>query len=131
VDIRRFDLESEGLARVLGDLEARILEVIWSNGRTTVKAVTDTLGADAHVKTTMTVMNRMVEKGLLRRERQGRAFFYVAEEDRETFVTRVASRVIDGLMRDFGQPTLVHLVDSANPDQLTELEALIRSRLDV
>lgn len=130
MDIRRFDLDAEGLVRVLGELEARILEVIWAIGPTTVKAVTDALGTDAHVKTTMTVINRMVEKGLLRRDRQGRAFIYTAVTNRDAFMERVASRVFDGLIRDFGRPTLAHLVDSVDQQQLAELEALIRRRRD-
>lgn len=130
LDIRRFDLDVEGLERVLGELEARILEVVWETGPTTVKAVTEVLGSEAHVKTTMTVINRMVEKGLLRRKRHGRAFIYTAVTDRETFMMSVATRVIDGLIRDFGRPALAHLVDSADPQQLAELEAMIRSRRD-
>lgn len=128
MDIRRFDLDAKGLARVLGELEARILEVVWSLERATVKDVTDALGPNAHVKTIMTVMNRMVEKELLRRERHGRAFWYEPITDRETFMAGVTSRVLAGLLADFPQPTLAHFVESADPEQLAALEALIRSR---
>lgn len=128
MDIRRFDLDAQGLARVVGELEARILETIWACRRTTVKDVTDALGPDAHVKTIMTVMNRMVEKNLLRRERHGRAFRYEPVADRETFMTSVTSRVLSGLLADFPQPTLAHFVESADADQLAALEQLIRSR---
>lgn len=128
MDIRRFDLETHGLARVLGELEARILEIVWTAERATVKDVADALGPNAHLKTTMTVMNRMVEKKLLARERQGRAFYYQAVTDRETFMAHVADRVMAGLMADFRLPTLAHLVGTADPEHLTELEALIRSR---
>ena len=128
MDIRRFDLETHGLARVLGELQAKILEIVWSAERATVKDVNDTLGPNANLKTTMTVMNRMVEKELLARERQGRAFYYQAMSDREAFMAHVADRVMAGLMADFRLPTLAHFVDTADPEQLTELEALIRSR---
>jgi predicted transcriptional regulator len=130
VDIRRFDLETHGLARVLGELEAKILEIVWSAERVTVKDVTDALGPNTNIKTTMTVMNRMVDKELLVRERQGRAFYYQAVTDRETFMAHVADRVIAGLMADFRLPTLAHLVDTADPEQLMQLEAVIRSRRD-
>jgi predicted transcriptional regulator len=94
----------------------------------TVKDVTDALGPDAHVKTIMTVMNRMVGKALLQRERRGRAFYYAPVIDRETFLAGVASRVLAGLLADFPQPTLAHFVESADAEQLAALEALIRSR---
>lgn len=130
MDIQRFDLDSQGLARVLGELQARILEAVWTLGRPTVKQVTDALGPDAHPKTVMTVMNRMVDKGLLRRERQGRAFYYVAAEHREAFMTQVADRVLKGLLADFRRPTLAHFVEAADAGQLAELEALIQRRRD-
>ncbi|MDQ3547444.1 MAG: BlaI/MecI/CopY family transcriptional regulator [Chloroflexota bacterium] len=128
MDIRRFDLDAQGLARVLGELEAKILEVVWSRGRVTVKDVTDALGPQTNVKTVMTVMNRMVEKECLRRQRSGRAFYYESATDREIFMAQVARRVMAGLMTDFRTPTLAHLIDDADPEQLAELEALIRSR---
>ena len=128
MDIRRFDLDAQGLARVLGELEAKILEVIWASERVTVKDVTDALGPNAHVKTIMTVMNRMVDKARLRRERRGRAFYYEPVTDRETFMSGVTSRVLAGLLADFPQPTLAHFVESADTEQLAALEALIRSR---
>jgi len=128
MDIRRFDLDAHGLARVLGELEAKILEIVWSRERATVKDVTDALGPTAHLKTTMTVMNRMVEKALLRRERRGRAFSYEPISDRETFMAGVTSQVLAGLLADFPQPTLAHFVESTDPEQLAALEALLRSR---
>lgn len=128
MEIRRFDLEAQGLARVLGELEAKILEVVWAHQQATVKEVTDALGSAANLKTTMTVMNRMVEKRLLRRERRGRAYFYEAVTEREAFMNGIASRVLAGLLADFPQPTLAHFVESADPEQLAALEALIRRR---
>ncbi len=64
----------------------------------------------------------------MRWESQGRAFYYTAVSDRETFMGRVADRVLEGLLRDFGRPTLAHLIDAADPAQLAEFEALLRSR---
>ena len=128
MDIRRFDLGARGLARVLGDLEARILEIVWVRERATVKDVTDALGPDAHIKTVMTVMNRMVDKRLLRRERHGRAYDYEPIASRDAFMAQVADRVLDGLMSDFRQPTLARFIETADQTHLAELEALIRSR---
>ncbi|GBD16256.1 Transcriptional repressor CopY [bacterium HR26] len=126
--ISRFALDSRGLARVLGELEARILEVVWTLGQATVKDVAAALGPEAHVKTVMTVMNRMVEKGVLHREARGRSFVYSAVLDRERFAQQVASRVLSGLLADFGKPTLAHFVQEIPPEQLAELERLIAER---
>lgn len=126
--IRRFDLERQGLARVLGELEADILAAVWELGAPSVKDVAAALGSTTHVKTVMTVMNRMVEKDLLTRQRRGRHFVYVAVWPKETFARQVADRVLTGLLADFGRPTLAHFVDEATPEQLAELERLIAER---
>jgi predicted transcriptional regulator len=128
MQIRRFDLDSQGLERVLGELEARILETVWALGEPTVKEVTAQLGPQAHFKTIMTVMNRMVEKQLLTRRLRGRQFVYTAVLDREAFIEQVASRVLSGLLSDFGSPTMAHFLAGATPEQLAELEHLLAKR---
>ncbi len=126
--IRRFDLDERGLSRVLGELESHILQAVWLLGQPTVKEVAAALGPDAHVKTVMTVMNRMAEKDLLRRQRRGRHFVYTASLDQASFMQQVADRVLSGLLADFGQPTLAHFVQGVSDEQLAELERLISKR---
>ena len=126
--IRRFDLDRRGLARVLGELEADILQAVWMLGQPTVKDVTVALAPPTHRKTVMTVMNRMVDKGLLRRSRHGRHFVYDATLPREIFLAQVVDQVFTGLLADFGTVSLAHFVDGATPEQLAELEALIATR---
>lgn len=129
--IRRFDLDERGLSRVLGELESHIMQAIWQLGQATVKEVVTALGPDAHVKTVMTVMNRMAEKDLLRRQRRGRHFVYTASLDQETFMQQVADRVLSGLLTDFGRPTLAHFVQEVSVEQLDELERLISERREL
>jgi predicted transcriptional regulator len=130
--ISRFNLDRTGLARVLGELESRILEAIWQLGAPTGKEICETLGRGAHYKTVLTVANRMVEKGLLVREPAGgRAFRYRATEERDVFLTRIAGSVASGLVGDFGPPALAQFVQAAeeiDPAYLDELERLVRIR---
>ena len=130
--IHRFNLGGSGLTRVLGELEARIMEAVWVLGAPTGAEIRDALGPDAHYKTVLTVANRLVEKGLLAREpAQGRAFRYRATVDRAAFLDRVAGSVATGLLGDFGRPALARLVEAAaevDPSYLDELERLVRER---
>lgn len=112
----------------MGQLEAQILEVLWDIGTATVKEVNDILSEGAHLKTTMTVMNRLVDKGYLQRQRKGRSFHYTPTVTREDFSARVTDQVLAVLNSDFGHPTLAHFVESVDEDQLAELEDLIRKR---
>lgn len=107
------------------------MQAIWQLGQATVKEVVAALGPDAHVKTVMTVMNRMAEKDLLHRQRRGRHFVYTASLDQETFMQQVVDRVLSGLLSDFGRPTLAHFVQEVSTEQLTELERLISVRREL
>lgn len=126
--VRRFDLDNKGLARVLGNLEARILEIVWRLRQPTVKEVTTALEPDVHGKTVMTVMNRMVEKGLLARQARGRRFLYSAVLNREAFERQVVSRVLSGLLAEFPELSIEHMIEATTPQQLEELERLVGER---
>lgn len=130
--IDRFRLGGHGLTRVLGELEARIMEAVWRLGAPTGNEILTALGPGTHYKTVLTVANRLVEKGLLVREpAAGRAYWYRAAEDRAAFLDRVAGRVASGLVGDFGRPALARLVEAAaevDPAYLDELERLVRER---
>lgn len=130
--IQRFNLGGSGLTRVLGGLEARIMDAVWGLGAPTGSEICAALGPGSHYKTVLTVANRLVEKGLLEREPAGgRAFRYRAVEERDAFLDRVAASVASGLLGDFGRPALARLVEAAaavDPTYLDELERLVRER---
>lgn len=67
--------------RTLGELEARVMRVLWHRQKpTTVREVFEqvTVERDLAYTTVMTVMERLWRKGLLSREPRGRAFQYTA-----------------------------------------------------
>jgi predicted transcriptional regulator len=133
VAIERFNLDGRGLTRVLGELEARIMEAVWRLGAPTGKELHAALGAAPHYKTVLTVANRLVEKGLLAREAPAgdRAYRYRATESRAAFLDRVATNVARGLVGDFGPGALapfVRAADAIDPAYLDELERLVRER---
>lgn len=128
----RFNLETSGVARVLGPLEARIMEVVWDGGTPTVREIVAALGPTLHYKTVLTVANRLVDKGLLvRQPSDDRAFCYTATESRQSFLDRVSSTVATGLLGEFGPRALAQFVEAAegvDPGYLDELESLVRAR---
>jgi predicted transcriptional regulator len=129
--VHSFKLDQRGLGRVFGELEAEIMAAVWSLGEPTVGDVCDRLGAEANYKTVMTVMNRLVQKGVLVRQRAGRAFVYTAAEGQDAFMERVSRRVFEGLLQDFGAVAVVQFmdaVDAVDPALLVSLERLVRER---
>ncbi|MFZ2488103.1 MAG: BlaI/MecI/CopY family transcriptional regulator, partial [Anaerolineae bacterium] len=89
------------------------------------------LGPTYNYKTVMTVLNRLVDKEALTRERVSRAFIYRPRQSREVFLARVSRAIMGGLVRDFGSLAVAQFVetlDEIDPDQLAELERLVQER---
>ena len=70
------------------DSELEILHVLWLHGPTTVRAVNDELGqrrqAEVGYTTTLKLLQLMLDKGLVRRDDEGRSHVYraaVREQD--------------------------------------------------
>jgi predicted transcriptional regulator len=84
------------------DGELEILKVLWEQGPSTVREVLGELNKSRERAYTsvMTMMNLMFEKGLLRREQEGRAFVYrPAAEQRATLselVENLVGKAFDG-----------------------------------
>ncbi len=130
--INVFRLGKRGLERVLGSLESEILEALWAFERpATAGEVRRALCARRPLSfnTVMTVMNRLVEKGLLAKEGGPGPYRYRPCYSREAFLTELARGVASGLVRDFGDYAvsqfLAALVDE-KPSALAELEQLLR-----
>src|SRR6266571_594615 len=88
--------------RQLGELETRIMHVLWRRGRpATVKDVQVHLAPKRELAytTVMTVMDRLWRKGLLHRERRGRPFHYTPAVSEAEYTAGVMRRVL-GSSRD-------------------------------
>ena len=103
------------LSRVLGPLEAEVMQVMWPAGEPLgVRAVLDEMndGRDAPLAytTVMTVMARLAEKEILRRRREGRGYVY------EPVVADAAGIAVRNVVRDFGEAAVSGFVDQARAD---------------
>lgn len=122
-----------GYKKVLGDLEADIMKIIWSLDRASVRDVYEQLRPEKKLAytTVMTIMSRLAEKGLLSKESQGNAFIYSPTISESDFIQLVVTEVIDGLMEEFAEPAMSHLVDKLSledNDEINKLEKIIKER---
>ena len=131
-DPRVFRLGRKGLARVFGELEARVMETLWSFDRDlSVQDVCDDLGPGHHYKTVMTVLNRLVQKGVLARRQEARAYLYQPRMSKDVFLKSVADSVLEGVVRDYGEVAITSFVDAleqVSPEALARLERLVHKR---
>lgn len=122
-----------GYRKVLGDLEADIMKVVWKLQRVTVREVYEQLRLEKSLAytTVMTIMGRLAEKGLLAKEPQGNAFVYTPTISEADFAKQVVSEVIDGLLEEFAEPAISHMVDKLgleDKNKLDRLEQIIKER---
>lgn len=85
----------------LGDLERAVMDVLWDradSARTglTVRDVADALpGRELAYTTVMTVLDRLAGKGMVEREREGRAWRYRPAASREAHIARLMLDALD------------------------------------
>jgi predicted transcriptional regulator len=128
-------LSAEGFAKVLGDLEARVMHAIWKiENPATAREVHEEVARSHKVEllTVITVLNKLVAKGLLRRAKQDELFHYEARFTEEEFMAHASRRVVEGILSldaDAVAASLVDVLAEREPDKLAELAKLIRRRL--
>ncbi|QGR00143.1 BlaI/MecI/CopY family transcriptional regulator [Paenibacillus psychroresistens] len=107
-----------GLHRFFGSLEARIMDLFWTSAQLTIKEVHVNLDAKTPISfnAVMTVMNRLWEKGHLEKTSQGQGrtklTHFCAAQTKDEFITEQTKVVTHGLVKEFGDLIVTHLVDS-------------------
>lgn len=127
--------DATGLRAALYDLEADIMEVVWTR-RWDVFSVTDVhevLAAERDIAytTVMTTVSRLHEKGMLSRERDGKRYLYTPCFTRDAFLRAMTREVLDRLpdvARDEAVSYLVDQLGESDLATLDRLEALISRR---
>src|SRR5689334_17638406 len=116
-----------------GKLEYAVLEALWTLGRATVRQIHEEVGAPAGLvyTTTAKVVDRLLQKGLVRREIRERTYFYRATATRERVHRGRARQSLRDLLQTNPRPALATLVDameSIDPELLDELIRLVEAR---
>lgn len=128
-------LSADGLAKVLGDLESRVMRAIWTIGRPApARAVHNRIVRSHPVAslTVITVLNKLVAKGLLRREKRDELLHFSATLSEEEFRAQASRRVVEGIL-SFGPEAVtssfVDVLAERDLEQLAELGRLVRRKL--
>lgn len=120
------------VGKVLGELESGVMEIIWqSKGPISVRIVTQSLQKKRQIAytTVMTIMGRLVEKGLLKRQESGKAYIYQPVYSKDRFLTRVSRQIIKNFIANFGDTAIAHFAEEVNrltPNKRKELKKLLK-----
>jgi predicted transcriptional regulator len=124
---------SEPALPPLHELEAEVMEELWSQREASVRTVMDALnkgaGKDRAYTTYMTIMARLYKKGVLDRRREGKTDFYAPKLDRDEFMASRAAAEVEGLVAEYGDVALSHFarqVASLDPARRRALQRLAR-----
>ncbi|HWG65579.1 MAG TPA: BlaI/MecI/CopY family transcriptional regulator [Streptosporangiaceae bacterium] len=114
---------------VFGELETAIMDVAWSAERPyLVREVRERLNYERPVAytTVMTVMNILHGKGVLRREKRGRAWEYWPTEAREDHDARLMAQLLDS--GGDRQLTMQRLFERFSDEEIEGLRAAVLDR---
>ncbi len=119
----------------LGPLERSVLQVIWQKKRASVQEVLVALNSgnkqkDLAYTTVMTIMTRLVEKGVLKRTKEGRCYYYNSAEPKETFIHELARKTILSVVNRFGEEALVAFADEAKKLSSVEKQMVLKELQD-
>jgi predicted transcriptional regulator len=111
-----------------GELQTQLMAVVWRLGDATVEQVRSNLPSRyrSAYTTVQTVLNRLAERGLLKRTRQGNAIVYSPRLTEAEYVRRSIESTLAGASSEARQAALAQLVGSLDGAQIAELRKLAR-----
>lgn len=113
--------------KVLGELESEIMEIVWRRkGAVSVKDITEILNKKRQIAytTVMTIMARLVNKGVLIRHLSGTSYLYKPKVSREQFIAKAVHTIFSSTVSNLGEEVLIHFIkeiQKINPKKRQEL----------
>lgn len=117
------------LTKVLGDLEADVMEALWKLQFGHVKNIHEEVSRKRKVAVTTvaTVLDRLYRKGLVERElKKGKGLYYEFRPTitKNQFEKTIVRSVLEGLFETFGDSVISYLVNDARIKDEKALEEI-------
>ncbi len=120
------------------DAEWEVMRVVWANGRVTSKKVISVLKEkmDWTQSTTKTILGRLVEKGILNTEQEGRKFIYTANiEEKEAvrdyaedIFNRICKKKVGSVIGNIIEDHVLSFDDIDRLEKILEMKKIFRGR---
>ncbi len=114
-----------------GELEEKIMEVLWKNGSGTVREVKENLKEDLAHTTVMTILDRLYKKGYLKRKKEGRGYRYFPVVSKKEFEKIITEKVLKELLKANPEATLAAFegaVESLSKEEIERLKKIIEKK---
>jgi predicted transcriptional regulator len=114
----------------ISDAEHAVMEVLWDEAPLAASDVAERVdpGRGWSVRTVKTLLSRLLAKGALVHEEEGRRYLYRPAIAREDFVATESRKLLDRMFGGRVTPLVAHLAerDSLTPQDIAEIEALLK-----
>lgn len=114
----------------ISEAEHHVMEVLWDEHPLTAQEVADRAGEarDWNIRTVKTLLSRLLTKGAIGHEEDGRRYLYRPLIERGDYVAGESRRLVDRLFGGRVTPLVAHLAaqDALTPEDIAEIEALLR-----
>lgn len=110
----------------LSEIEAEVMRNIWGKKKVTVREVHETMMEKGYIPytTIMAAMNNLALKGLLKQNRNGKAYLYSAAVGKNEVANAIIDNVVDKVLGGSIVPVLRHLLKFKTEAEVEELLAL-------
>lgn len=111
---------------IQGDLQEQVMRVVWRLDRGRVEDVRGGLPKkyQGAYTTVQTILNRLVERGLLKRVKDGKAFLYSPTVTEADYIARSLSQTLATASAEARRAALANLVGALDPSEMSEINAL-------
>ena len=110
--------------------EHEVMEVLWRESPLTAAEVAGRVPAEKSwsIRTVKTLLSRLLAKGVLLHEEDGRRYLYRPAVARADYVAQESRRMLDRLFGGRLTPLVAHLAerDRLTPADIAEIEALLK-----
>ncbi|MGX7952337.1 BlaI/MecI/CopY family transcriptional regulator [Tsuneonella sp. HG249] len=117
-------------AERISDAEYAVMDALWEKSPLSAVDVCAQVCVerDWSMPTVKTLLSRLVAKGVIATEPDGRRFLYTPLVERADYVGRESKRLVERLFGGRAAPLFAHLAESESlsEEDLTEIEALLK-----
>ena len=121
---------NEPPAERISDAEYAVMDALWEKSPLSAADVCEQVCAerDWSMPTVKTLLSRLVAKGVIATEPDGRRFLYTPLVERADYVGSESKRLVERLFGGRAAPLFAHLAESESlsEEDLTEIEALLK-----
>jgi predicted transcriptional regulator len=115
----------------ISEAEHQVMEVLWAESPLGAAEVADRIGPARgwSARTVKTMLSRLLAKGAIAHEEDGRRYLYRPAVSRDSFVARESGRLLDRMFGGRITPLVAHLAEQNRLTlaDIAEIEALLKA----